>query len=266
MLPGRANLASCRHAGNRSRKSKDKPIRFPRLRNQFLSSPPNSEYAESGPSNRHKLGKFLFEISMRTNERRARRSSRNRDPHNFQHLRSATVRTCTALVWHPGPAATLVLCGRLQIASLIRRTVRQSLHSLLCRCRTLVPACPRSALTKTPKPESIRGLRLQALGCIRKRRTLFNLLHEYWSRSPSLLPVPMFLLLHNSRHPCSSTDTLSSERAGRPYVNRSVSQSIGDILYELYQHPTNQNYPHRPARSAFLVPPHQGIISFSFCL
>jgi hypothetical protein len=63
-------------------------------------------------------------------------------------------------------------------------------HSLLCRRSTPVHARPwRCSLKSTSRATSVCTLRLPVLGCMRKRRTLLNLLHKYWSRFPSLLPV-----------------------------------------------------------------------------
>jgi hypothetical protein len=44
------------------------------------------------------------------------------NPHIFQHLRSATLHSFIVVWWHPCPVPTPAPCGRLQIASLIRRT------------------------------------------------------------------------------------------------------------------------------------------------
>lgn len=100
------------------------------------------------------------------------------------------------------------MCGRLQIASLIRRTVpRCPIHYSADGIPLPCSRKPRSILTNTPKPSNVYDLRLPALSCMQEQRTLFNLLHEYWSRFPSLLTVPMsFRLLHNCRHPCPFTE------------------------------------------------------------
>lgn len=162
------------------------------------------------------------------------------NPHIFQHLRSATLHSFVVLWWHPGPVPTLAPCGRLQIASLTRRTFpRCSIH--YCADGIPLPCSrqPRSMLTKTPKPSNICSFRQLLLGCMRERRTLFNLLHEYWSRSPNLLPVSRSLA-------CSTTvvilahlrNTLRTERIGRPYVNPQGSHhhKRHDTVY---LHPTN---------------------------
>jgi len=77
---------------------------------------------------------------------------------------------------------------------------------------------PWSPLTKPPKPSDSCALHPPVLGCIRGRHTLFTLLHEYWSRSPSLLPASRyFRLLHNSRHPCPFAE-YPKDRANWPSI------------------------------------------------
>jgi hypothetical protein len=162
------------------------------------------------------------------------------DPHISQHLRSATVRSFMVVVWHPSPVPSLDMCGRLQIASLIRRTVPRCPHSLLCRW--LTPPLFTQALstfTKTPKPSNICGPRPPVLGCMRERRTLLSIGFDLraCSLSPGLLlcstTVVILVLLRN---------TLKSERIGRSYVNpqclpnhrryrQSISTSYQQALY-----------------------------------
>ncbi len=121
------------------------------------------------------------------------------------HLSAPEISHCPsymALVWHPGPVRILA-----------PDCILDPSHSPPVPPFTtlqMASPCSRkpwSVLTKTLKPSDICGLRPPQLGCMRERRTLLTLLHECWSRSPpNLLPVFMFLLLHNSRHPCPCTD------------------------------------------------------------
>lgn len=129
-------------------------------------------------------------VAIAPNKMRLGRLSRAGPPHLSAPEISHSSFVHSLVWWHPGPVPTLALCGRLQMASLIRRTVpRCPIHC----CADGIPLpCqrqPRSILTKTPKPSNICSLCPPLLGCMRERRTLFNLLHEYWSRSPNLLPV-----------------------------------------------------------------------------
>lgn len=220
MLLGVADLASCRHAGNLSWKSQDKPIRLPRLRNHIVLSSPNCEDAGCGTPNGHKLANAYLKLSAGTNEVRLGRLSRKIDPHIFQHLRSATVCTCTAfgvaprsrpdpgLVWAPSDC------------------IPDPPHSPPKSPFTTVQL-PHPCSSMAPGPSSLKPLSQTASVAL-----VYKHLAAYESDVPCSICCMSIGLDHRacSLYPCffcSTTvvilvhlrDTLSSERIGRPYVN-----------------------------------------------
>lgn len=70
-------------------------------------------------------GRISRNVTNLTNECAAPAPVSEKTPTFFQHLRAATVRAFREMLWHPGPVPTLDMCGRPQIALLIRRTVRR---------------------------------------------------------------------------------------------------------------------------------------------
>lgn len=70
-------------------------------------------------------GQISRNVTNSTNECAAPAPVSEKTPTFFQHLRAATVRAFREMLWHPGPVPTLDMCGRPQIALLIRRTVRR---------------------------------------------------------------------------------------------------------------------------------------------
>lgn len=87
---------------------------------------------------------------------------------------------------------------RLQTISLIHRSDPQCPHS---RRWTAIPCYHQtwSMSTKAPMPGDICGLPSSRLGCIRKRKSLFIILYQFWHRFPCTS-------LYSSPSICSTTD------------------------------------------------------------
>lgn len=142
----------------------------------------------------------------------------NHNPHISQHLRSATLCSFMVFLWHPGPVPTLDLCGRLQIASLIRRTVPRCPHSLLCRWHTppLFTPTPVTSLKPLCRAPSVTSANHSLAACESEVPcalccTSIGLDLRTCSLSPSLL------MLHSNRHPCLFTEH-TEERANWPFI------------------------------------------------
>ena len=132
-------------------------------------------------------GQISRNVTNSTNECAAPAPVSEKTPTFFQHLRAATVQGDAVAPWSRSDP------GHVWAPSDCITDPPHSPpvpHSLLCRRSTPVHARPcRCSLKSTSRATSVCTLRLPVLGCMRKRHTLLNLLHEYWSRSPSLLPV-----------------------------------------------------------------------------
>ena len=70
-------------------------------------------------------GRISMNATNLTNDCAAPAPVSEKTPTFIQHLRAATVRAFREMLWHPGLVPTLDMCGRPQIAFLIRRTVRR---------------------------------------------------------------------------------------------------------------------------------------------
>jgi hypothetical protein len=88
---------------------------------------------------------------------------------------------------------------RPQTASLIHRSDPvPPFNSRRCSSATLPCHLQAwSTAANTPMPSGICGLPSSQLGCMRERNTLSILLHQYWSRFPSLSLSQGLRLLHN---------------------------------------------------------------------